>query len=122
MQKFPHHENEIAQQRAYKGNAIANVWMHNGFININNQKFIIDFCLILNNKTIFIEYNGIQHYVPIKHFGGKLRFEKQKERDNLLREYCLNNNIILLEYKYDIPFYELYDIIKDDIKQIKNQS
>ena len=89
-------------------------------ININNQKFIIDFCLILNNKTIFIEYNGIQHYVPIKHFGGKLRFEKQKERDNLLREYCLNNNIILLEYKYDIPFYELYDIIKDDIKQIKN--
>ncbi|MGM9858802.1 MAG: cysteine--tRNA ligase [Bacilli bacterium] len=36
--KFPHHENEIAQQRAYKGNAIANVWMHNGFININNQK------------------------------------------------------------------------------------
>ena len=36
--KFPHHENEIAQSQAYNGNSIANMWMHNGFININNQK------------------------------------------------------------------------------------
>ena len=36
--KFPHHENEIAQSQAYNGNSIANMWRHNGFININNQK------------------------------------------------------------------------------------
>ena len=36
--KFPHHENEIAQSQAYNGDSIANMWMHNGFININNQK------------------------------------------------------------------------------------
>lgn len=36
--KFPHHENEIAQSMALNNNHIANYWMHNGHININNEK------------------------------------------------------------------------------------
>lgn len=36
--KFPHHENEIAQSIAMNGNYIASYWMHNGHININNEK------------------------------------------------------------------------------------
>lgn len=36
--KFPHHENEIAQSIAYHQHPIANVWMHNQMINIDNQK------------------------------------------------------------------------------------
>lgn len=36
--KFPHHENEIAQSMAYHHHPIANVWMHNQMINIDNQK------------------------------------------------------------------------------------
>jgi len=36
--KFPHHENEIAQSRAATGDAFVNVWMHNGFVNINEEK------------------------------------------------------------------------------------
>lgn len=36
--KFPHHENEIAQSIALNNNYIANYWMHNGHINIDNQK------------------------------------------------------------------------------------
>ncbi|OQB20341.1 MAG: Cysteine--tRNA ligase [Firmicutes bacterium ADurb.Bin182] len=35
---FPHHENEIAQSEAATGKPFARYWMHNGFININNQK------------------------------------------------------------------------------------
>lgn len=36
--KFPHHENEIAQAKAYANSSLAHYWMHNGFINLNNQK------------------------------------------------------------------------------------
>ncbi len=36
--KFPHHENEIAQAKAYANASLAHYWMHNGFINLNNQK------------------------------------------------------------------------------------
>lgn len=35
---FPHHENEIAQSEAASGKMFAHYWMHNGFLNINNQK------------------------------------------------------------------------------------
>lgn len=36
--KFPHHECEIAQSEGYHDHPMANYWMHNGFININNEK------------------------------------------------------------------------------------
>jgi cysteinyl-tRNA synthetase len=35
---FPHHENEIAQSEALTGKPFARYWMHNGFLNINNEK------------------------------------------------------------------------------------
>lgn len=35
---FPHHENEIAQSEAYSGKTFARYWMHNGYINIDNEK------------------------------------------------------------------------------------
>ena len=35
---FPHHENEIAQSECFTGTTFANYWMHNGFINVDNQK------------------------------------------------------------------------------------
>lgn len=36
--RFPHHENEAAQQEALHGNALANYWVHNAMININGDK------------------------------------------------------------------------------------
>ena len=36
--RFPHHENEAAQQEALHGNALANYWIHNAMININGDK------------------------------------------------------------------------------------
>jgi cysteinyl-tRNA synthetase len=36
--KFPHHENEIAQSCAASGDRFVNIWMHNGFVNIDAQK------------------------------------------------------------------------------------
>jgi cysteinyl-tRNA synthetase len=36
--KFPHHENEIAQSCAATGDRFANLWIHNGFVNVDNEK------------------------------------------------------------------------------------
>ena len=36
--KFPHHENEIAQSRAATGDRFVNLWIHNGFVNVDNEK------------------------------------------------------------------------------------
>ena len=35
---FPHHENEIAQSESVTGKPLANLWMHNGYINVDNKK------------------------------------------------------------------------------------
>jgi cysteinyl-tRNA synthetase len=35
---FPHHENEIAQSEGANGKRFVNVWMHNGFLNVDNVK------------------------------------------------------------------------------------
>jgi cysteinyl-tRNA synthetase len=36
--KFPHHENEIAQSCAATGDRFASYWMHNGFVNVDDEK------------------------------------------------------------------------------------
>ncbi len=36
--QFPHHENEIAQSEGAHGQPFARFWMHNGFINVDNEK------------------------------------------------------------------------------------
>ena len=36
--KFPHHENEIAQSCAANDGPFVNVWAHNGFVNLDNEK------------------------------------------------------------------------------------
>ena len=35
---FPHHENEIAQSEAFTGKTFARYWIHNGFVNVNQEK------------------------------------------------------------------------------------
>ena len=61
------------------------------------KRFIIDYAFKTKNKQYYVEYNGVQHYKPVKFFGGEKRFKKQKSRDENLMKYCINNNIILIE-------------------------
>ena len=48
-----------------------------------------------------IEYQGIQHYTPIDFFGGENSFIELKNRDKIKRNFCKENNITLIEIKYD---------------------
>lgn len=62
--------------------------------------FIVDF--YLPKENLIIEFNGKQHYVTVPHFHReKSDFLKQKRRDQKLRDWCKDNNINLLEIKYD---------------------
>lgn len=68
--------------------------------NINKTgKTLIDF--YLPDYNLFIEYNGKQHYKPVHFYGGELKFEHQQKRDEYVRNYCKENNVILLEIAYN---------------------
>jgi len=59
-----------------------------------NHKLAFDFYLPQFNTCI--EYDGMQHFQPIKYWGGQEQLEKIQFRDNIKSQYCLNNNISLL--------------------------
>lgn len=56
--KFPHHENEIAQSKAHDHNKIANIWMHNGFVNFGNEKMSKSLGNVILAKDAIKEYGG----------------------------------------------------------------
>lgn len=57
--------------------------------------------IFIEDLNIGIEYQGIQHYKPVKHWGGKEALEKLKERDIKKKRIMLEQNIPLIYYKYD---------------------
>lgn len=72
-------------------------------VNINKLPF--DFGVFHNKRICCIEYQGLQHYVPVN-FGSKTikaehLLEKIQKRDAIKRQYCIDNNIPLLILKYD---------------------
>ncbi len=53
--KFPHHENEAAQQEALHGNELANFWIHNAMVNINGTKMSKSLGNVMWAKDIIAE-------------------------------------------------------------------
>lgn len=52
-----------------------------------------------NEIKFLIEFDGKQHDIPIKYFGGEMGFEKTKEADRIKNEYCIKNNYRLIRIK-----------------------
>ena len=85
-----------------------------GLIGINNGLLSYDFYLPKYN--LLIEYQGEQHEHYCKGFHkSKKDFEKQQEHDRRKREYCLNNNINLLEIWY-YDFDNIEEILERELK------
>lgn len=66
---------------------------------VNKSSLIFDF--FLPNKNMCIEYDGIQHFIPIKYFGGEDKLKMTKKNDNIKNNYCNINNIKILRIKYN---------------------
>lgn len=66
-------------------------------LKINKHTFFVDF--YLPDYDLYIEYNGEQHYFPIKHFGGIQKLNYQKKNDQVKRD-CLKNKLIEIPFTY----------------------
>ena len=81
----------------------------------------VDFYLPKYNT--FIEYNGIQHYESVKHFGGGKIFQHQQKRDLALVDYCVKNSIQLIIIPYTIKTQEqIYSFLENCIDALKNSN
>ena len=98
--KFPHHENEIAQSMACHHHPIANVWMHNQMINIDNQKMSKSLGNVLWAKDLIetLGCNVFKWLMLSTHYRNPLNFtedvltsvKKEVEKvDNVLKQTSL---------------------------------
>jgi cysteinyl-tRNA synthetase len=56
--QFPHHENEIAQSEGALGHPFVNVWMHNGFLNVDNEKMSKSLGNFFTIRDVLGRYDG----------------------------------------------------------------
>lgn len=75
-------------------------------------KYTLPFDFYLEEHNTCIEYQGKQHYQPVSEFGGNERYEYTKRNDNIKKQYCINNNIKLIEVPYWIDDVEKYIVEK----------
>ena len=56
--QFPHHENEIAQTEGATGRPFVNVWMHNGFVNVDDEKMSKSLGNFFTIREVLQRYDG----------------------------------------------------------------
>jgi len=76
---FPHHENEIAQSEALTGKPFALQWMHNGYINLGNEKMSKSLGNIVLVKDLRREFSPrtIRHFLLSAHYRNPIQFTRE---------------------------------------------
>lgn len=75
---FPHHENEIAQSEAHNDQTFANYWMHNGYINIDNEKMSksLGNFILVNDIKKQIDPQVLRFFMLSVHYRYPINFAK----------------------------------------------
>lgn len=101
---FPHHENEIAQSECATGKSFARYWMHNGYINVNNEKMAKSKGNFFTVRDVAqkYDYEVIRFFMLSAHYRSAINFAdellKQSEA-GLERLYTCLYNLEFLQAK-----------------------
>lgn len=100
-------ENNILFKKEYRFNDLKDV---------NDLRF--DFAVLdeVGNVSHLIEFDGKQHFEPVKCFGGEKRYFDQLKKDKLKNDYCDKNNIKLIRVKYSDIDKICIDLLMNTIK------
>ncbi|MFN7093746.1 MAG: cysteine--tRNA ligase [Burkholderiales bacterium] len=115
--QFPHHENEIAQSEANNSCKFANYWLHNGFLNINEEKMSKSLGNFYTLRQVLTEYDPevIRLFMLKTHYRSPLNFNHislEDAKQNLARLYTaiktydtsINNLILDWDNEFAIKF------------------
>ena len=95
---FPHHENEIAQSEGATGKKYVNYWMHNGFINVDNQKMSKSLNNFFTVRDIAKEYDleAVRLFMLSAHYRSPINFSREQieaANASLNRLYTARNSL-----------------------------
>lgn len=106
---FPHHENEVAQTEGATGKPFVKYWMHNGFLNIDNQKMSKSLGNFFTVRDILKEYapEDVRMFLLSAQYRSPLNFSRdmvQQAHASLQRLYAARDKALFLkEHAKDAP-------------------
>lgn len=124
---FPHHENEIAQSEAATGKTFARYWMHNGFININNEKMSKSLGNFFTVRDISEMYDleVVRLFMISSHYRSPINFSKElldSTKSSLERLYIAKKNLLhILENAKDRDENEEEKALRDKLLTHKDR-
>ena len=77
--QFPHHENEIAQSEGATGETFVNVWMHNGFVRVNEEKMSKSLGNFFTVREILARYRAeeVRYFILTSHYRSPLNYDDE---------------------------------------------
>lgn len=80
---FPHHENEIAQSEALFGRQFVKYWIHNGFVDINNEKMSKSLGNFTMIKEVLAKYPAevIRMFLLSNHYRSPIDYSEDSMRE-----------------------------------------
>lgn len=119
--QFPHHENEIAQTEAVTGKAMASVWMHNGFVRVDNEKMSKSLGNFFTIRDVLKRYapEVVRFFIVRSHYRTGLNYSDahlDDARAGLTRLYTALAGISPIDAPIDWehPFAERFRAAMDD--------
>ena len=100
--QFPHHENEIAQSEGATGKPFVNVWMHNGFVRVNEEKMsksLGNFFTIRDVLKVF-DAETVRFFIIRAHYRSPLNYTEDNLRD---ARHALSRLYTALQDFADVP-------------------
>jgi cysteinyl-tRNA synthetase len=116
--KFPHHENEIAQSCGANGDRFANLWMHNGFVNIDDEKMsksLGNFFTVREVLPRLRHPEVLRYFILSSHYRGPINYslEQLEQADSALsRIYTALRDLSVApagDSEYSVRFREVMD-------------
>jgi len=117
--QFPHHENEIAQSEGATGCKFVNVWMHNGFVQIKEEKMSKSLGNFFTLREVLKEYSPetMRYFILASHYRSPLNYSDQNldsAKSALERFYTALRGVELVEGVADNEFDARFAKAMDD--------
>lgn len=98
--QFPHHENEIAQSEGASGKRFVNYWMHNGFLNVDNEKMSKSLGNFFTIRDVLKSYDGetVRYFMLRVHYRSPFNYSDaglDDARQGLRRLYTALDSVDL---------------------------
>jgi cysteinyl-tRNA synthetase len=117
--KFPHHENEIAQSEAASGHRYVNFWMHNGFVQVNEEKMSKSLGNFFTVREVLQRYQPevVRLFILASHYRGPLNYADENldhAKASLNRLYTALRGLPILDVPIDEGWRARFEQAMDD--------